>query len=65
MLQRKARGMTMITAWPVVIRDRIVQAFKPGGSPDAEAPFRTLRRHAWVSQGVRVTLFVVAASQAS
>jgi hypothetical protein len=49
--------MTMIAAWPVVIRDRIVQAFKPGGSPDAEAPFRTLRRHAWVSQGVRVTLF--------
>ena len=47
----------MIAAWPVVIRDRIVQAFKPGGSPDAEAPFRTLRRHAWVSQGVRVTLF--------
>ena len=47
----------MIAAWPVVIRDRIVQAFKPGGSPDAEAPFRTLRRHEWVSQGVRVTLF--------
>ena len=47
----------MIAAWPVVVRDRIVQAFKPGGSPVAEAPFRTLRRHAWVSQGVRVTLF--------
>lgn len=47
----------MIAAWPVVARDRIVQAFKPGGSPAAEAPFRTLRRHAWVSQGVRVTLF--------
>src|ERR1700722_3714145 len=49
--------MTIIAAWPVVIRDRIVQAFKPGGSPDAEAPIRTLRSHAWVSQGVRVTLF--------
>lgn len=49
--------MTMIAAWPVVVRDRIVQAFKPGGSPAAEAPFRTLRRHEWVSQGVRVTLF--------
>jgi hypothetical protein len=49
--------MTMIAAWPVVIRDRIVHAFKPGGSAASEAPFRTLRRHAWVSQGVRVTLF--------
>jgi hypothetical protein len=49
--------MTMIAAWPVVLRDRIVHAFKPGGSPASEAPFRTLRRHEWVSQGVRVTLF--------
>jgi hypothetical protein len=49
--------MTMIAAWPVVVRDRIVHAFKPGGSRAAEAPFRTLRRHQWVSQGVRVTLF--------
>jgi hypothetical protein len=49
--------MTMIAAWPVVVRDRIVHAFKPGGSSAGEAPFRTLRRHAWVSQGVRVTLF--------
>jgi len=47
----------MIAAWPVVIRDRIVHAFKPGGSASSEAPFRTLRRHEWVSQGVRVTLF--------
>jgi hypothetical protein len=49
--------MTKIAAWPVVARDRIVQAFKPGGSPTAEPPFRTLRRHEWVSPGVRVTLF--------
>jgi hypothetical protein len=49
--------MTMIAAWPVVVRDRIVHAFKPSGSTAAEAPFRTLRRHAWVSPGVRVTLF--------
>lgn len=49
--------MTAIAAWPVVVRDRIVHAFKPGGSPAAEAPFRTLRRHEWVSRGVRVTLF--------
>ena len=47
----------MIAAWPVVVRDRIVHAFKPGTSPAGEAPFRTLRRHEWVSQGVRVTLF--------
>jgi hypothetical protein len=50
--------MTVIAAWPVVVRDRIVHAFKPGGSTSAEAPFRTLRRHKWVSQGVRVTLFL-------
>lgn len=47
----------MVAAWPVVIRERIVHAFKPGGSAASEAPFRTLRRHAWVSQGVRVTRF--------
>ena len=46
--------MTIIAAWPVVTRDRIVHAFKPGGSPAAEAPFRTLRRHGWVSAGVRL-----------
>lgn len=49
--------MTMIAAWPVAPRDRIVHAFRPGGSAAAEAPFRTLRRHQWVSRGVRVTLF--------
>jgi hypothetical protein len=49
--------VTEIATWPVVVRGRIVHAFKPGGSPDAEGPFRTLRRHDWVSQGVRVTLF--------
>jgi hypothetical protein len=48
--------MTIIAAWPVVVRGPIVHAFKPGGSMAAEAPFRTLRRHAWVSSGVRVTL---------
>jgi hypothetical protein len=49
-----AENMPVISAWPVVVRDRIVHAFKPVGSPGAEAPFRTLRRHAWVSPGVRV-----------
>src|SRR5580692_2077970 len=48
--------MSVIASWPVVARDRIVHAFKPGGSPAAEAPFRTLRRHEWVSAGVRVPL---------
>jgi hypothetical protein len=47
--------MTMIAAWPVVARDRIVHAFKPGGSSTAEGPFRTLRRHEWVSSGARVS----------
>jgi len=47
--------MRRITAWPVVSRHRIVHAFKPGGSPSAEGPFRTLRRHQWASSGVRVS----------
>lgn len=47
--------MTTIAQWPVVARDRIVHAFKPGGSSAAEGPFRTLRRHEWVSSGVRVS----------
>ena len=47
--------MVMIAPWPVVIRDGIVHAFRPGGSSAAEGPFRTLRRHEWVSSGVRVT----------
>lgn len=49
--------MTTIAAWPVAARGRIVHAFKPGASASAEAPFRTLRRHGWVSAGVRVTRF--------
>jgi hypothetical protein len=49
-----SESMSVIAAWPVVVRDRIVRAFKPAGTPGAEAPFRTLRRHAWVSAGVRV-----------
>lgn len=44
-----------IVAWPVVNRDRIVHAFKPGSDSGAEAPFRTLRRHRWASSGVRVS----------
>ena len=49
------KGMTLIAVWPVVARHRIVRAFKPGGSSSAEGPFRTLRRHEWVSSGVRVS----------
>src|SRR6476659_236332 len=45
----------MIAAWPVVDRSRVVHAFRPGGSASAEAPFRTLRGHAWASAGIRVT----------
>lgn len=51
-----AGNMTKIAMWPVAGLDRIVRAFKPGGLAAAEAPFRTLRRHEWVSPGVRVTL---------
>ncbi|GIG59853.1 hypothetical protein Lfu02_42250 [Longispora fulva] len=47
--------MTIVT-WPVVSRDRVVRAFKPGGLPGAEAPFRTLRSHRWASAGVRVSI---------
>ncbi|HUC57657.1 MAG TPA: hypothetical protein VMA95_09670 [Streptosporangiaceae bacterium] len=46
--------MTLIVPWPVVTRDRIVRAFRPGVLATSEAPFRTLRRHGWVSTGVRV-----------
>jgi hypothetical protein len=47
--------MKKIALWPVVGRSRIVHAFKPGGSAEAEGPFRTLRRHEWASSGVRVS----------
>lgn len=47
--------MVVIAPWPVATRERIVRAFKPGHSPMAEGPFRTLRRHGWVSSGVRIT----------
>lgn len=47
--------MQRIVAWPVVRRDQIVSAFKPGGDPSAEGPFRTLRRHGWASAGMRVS----------
>lgn len=44
-----------IAAWPVVDRDRVVRAYKPGEPSAAEGPFRTLRGHGWASSGVRVT----------
>jgi hypothetical protein len=47
--------MTTIAAWPVVHRYRVVHAYKPGATPAAEAPFRTLRKHKWASSGVRVS----------
>ena len=47
--------MNRIVEWPLVNRDRIVHAFRPGGDSTAEGPFRTLRRHQWASAGVRVS----------
>jgi hypothetical protein len=44
-----------IAAWPVVDRNRVVHAYKPGERVPSEAPFRTLRGHKWASPGVRVT----------
>src|SRR5262245_56832491 len=44
-----------IAAWPVVDRQRVVHAYRPGEPSTAEGPFRTLRGHAWASPGVRVT----------
>jgi hypothetical protein len=43
-----------IAAWPVVDRNRVVHAYKPGEPSSAEGPFRTLRRHAWASSGIRI-----------
>jgi hypothetical protein len=43
-----------IAAWPVVTRNRVVHAYKPGEPSAAEGPFRTLRKHAWASSGIRV-----------
>jgi hypothetical protein len=44
-----------IAAWPVVDRNRVVHAYKPGLPSASEGPFRTLRTHKWASSGVRVT----------
>ncbi len=44
-----------IAAWPVVDRDRVVHAYKPGEPSAAEGPFRTLRGHAWASSGIHIT----------
>lgn len=43
-----------ITSWPLVRRETVVQAFRPGRVSSAEAPFRTLRAHGWATPGVRV-----------
>jgi hypothetical protein len=44
----------VIAAWPVVDRQRVVHAYKPGEPSAAEGSFRTLRGHKWASAGVRV-----------
>lgn len=44
-----------IAAWPVAHRSQLVHAFKPGERSTSEAPFRTLRKHAWATPGVRIS----------
>jgi hypothetical protein len=39
--------------WPIVSRDHLVQAFRPGDAVK-EGPFRTLRSHGWATPGVSV-----------
>jgi len=43
-----------IATWPVVGRDRVVHAYKPGEPSSSEGPFRTLRGHEWATPGVRL-----------
>jgi hypothetical protein len=43
-----------IAAWPVAHRSQLVHAFKPGEHSGSESPFRTLRKHAWATSGVRI-----------
>jgi hypothetical protein len=40
--------------WPLVLRDDLVRAFRPGEPAEREAPFRTLRAHEWATAGVAV-----------
>jgi hypothetical protein len=44
-----------IAAWPVTHRSQLVHAYKPGERSSSEARFRTLRKHAWATSGVRIT----------
>jgi len=44
-----------ILLWPIISRDRLVCAFRPGEPASSEAPFRTLRKHSWSTGGVRIT----------
>jgi hypothetical protein len=43
-----------IALWPLIPRDRLVWAFRPGEPGSSEAPFRTLRKHSWSTAGVRI-----------
>ncbi len=40
--------------WPIVGREQLVQAFRPGSAAKKEAPFRTLRARGWATAGVNV-----------
>jgi hypothetical protein len=44
-----------IALWPLIGRDSLVRAYRPGEPSSSEAPFRTLRRHQWSTAGVRIT----------
>jgi len=44
-----------IALWPLIGRDSLVRAFRPGERSSNEAPFRTLRKHHWSTSGVRIT----------
>lgn len=41
--------------WPLVGREALVRAFRPGESPSREGPFRTLRKHHYSTAGVQIT----------
>jgi hypothetical protein len=44
-----------IALWPLIGRDSLVRAFRPGERSSNEGPFRTLRKHHWSTSGVRIT----------
>lgn len=43
-----------LALWPVVLREDLVRAFRPGEPAEREGPFRTLREHDWATRGVPI-----------